>query len=626
MSNIIDDIRAEADQDVISVFSLACFDQNHIHDVHQVHKKEIDQEMLHQNISIVDSVILQGKDNPGLYAGSELIAALKFIREHSDEDWVRLRVRIKREKPSGVRLDKIDDGSRPENEVSGEGSVAAALVTLVKSRCELFYDETTRGAFVTISTEGVDKTMNIRSVAFTDWLSYAYYKESGGLSASESAVKQAVSAISGLCKYEGKEARVFLRIGKREDAGAYYLFMADEKSRAIEITSAGWKLLEQYPVKFWEPESSRPLPAPSPGGSIERLWEFANIPKEDRPLILAWILDAYRIDTPFPVLELNGMQGSAKSSTQKRLRRLIDPCGVDLRSAPKNIEDVFVSAGNNWLVSYENLSHLTPQMQDAFCTMATGGGYASRTLFTNGDETIIEIKRPVVINSIPSVITAQDLTDRAVHVELPELATYREEAEIERDFEEALPRIFGGLLDLFVQTLAYLPKVALNNPPRMVDFTKLGEAMMQSDGAAAGSFTDLYRNNRKESVLRSIESSPVASAVVDMAEGVDVDTVFHGTYKELLDRLLTYKGDNEGWPKSAKGLANSLKRQSPALKEAGVIIVPEIGRQQNNRGRFVTIRKSVHSVHDVHSFDRNGSEEKKTAVLSDFISRDAEPF
>ena len=92
MSNIIDDIRAEADQDVISVFSLACFDQNHIHDVHQVHKKEIDQEMLHQNISIVDSVILQGKDNPGLYAGSELIAALKFIREHSDEDWVRLRV------------------------------------------------------------------------------------------------------------------------------------------------------------------------------------------------------------------------------------------------------------------------------------------------------------------------------------------------------------------------------------------------------------------------------------------------------------------------------------------------------------------------------------------------------
>jgi hypothetical protein len=265
-------------------------------------------------------------------------------------------------------------------------------------------------------------------------------------------------------------------------------------------------------------------------------------------------------------------------------------------------------------------------MQDALCTISTGGGFASRTLFTNGEETVIEVKRPVVINSIPNVVTAQDLTDRAIHVELPEIFTYREESEIEKAFEEALPEIFGSLLDLFVQALSFLPQIKQTKPPRMADFTALGEAMMQSAGASAGAFTELYRENRKESVLRAIESSPVATALLEMMRERRYEGGFDGTYKELSEVLLPYKQDNEGWPKAARGLASALKRQSPALRSAGLIVVPEQGaHKQSNKGRSVSIRKSEQvNMVNIVSLESTGKE--KTTTNDAEWNDDGRPF
>jgi hypothetical protein len=140
-------------------------------------------------------------------------------------------------------------------------------------------------------------------------------------------------------------------------------------------------------------------------GDVGLLWQHTNIPAHSRVMVLAWLLDCFRPDTPFPVLELVGEQGSAKSTTQSVLRSLVDPNKVMLRGRPKTVEDVFVAAANNWLVSYENLSGLTPEQQDAFCTLATGGGFASRQLYTNGEEHVMETKRPVVLNGIAVVAT-----------------------------------------------------------------------------------------------------------------------------------------------------------------------------------------------------------------------------
>jgi hypothetical protein len=278
------------------------------------------------------------------------------------------------------------------------------------------------------------------------------------------------------------------------------------------------------------------LPIPKHGGNIDLIWRFINVQETDRLLILAWILESYRNETPKPVLSLCGTQGSAKSSTQDRIRQLVDNNAVNLRSAPKSVQDIFVGASCNWLISYENLSHLSAPIQDAFCTLATGGGFAARTLYSDDDETIIDAKRPIIINGIPNVITAQDLTDRAICLELPRIS-YKEEIVLEKEWQAALPSIFGGLLDLFVMTLKQMPKVKLVNPPRMADFARLGEAMMQAQGADDGEFTKLYRANLNEGVSRAMESSPAAIALCELARThSEGSIVFHGTVAKPIEQ------------------------------------------------------------------------------------------
>ena len=136
------------------------------------------------------------------------------------------------------------------------------------------------------------------------------------------------------------------------------------------------------------------------------------------------------------------------------------------------------------MVSYENLSHLQPELQDAFCTLATGGGFADRTLYTNKEETIIEVKRPVVLNGISVLVTAQDLLDRTLHIDLPRILKRKTEKDIEIELEENKQRIFGGLLDLLAKALQILPSVKIDQEdlPRMADFSYLGEAVYRALG------------------------------------------------------------------------------------------------------------------------------------------------
>ncbi len=597
--------------------------QSHVHHVHHVHQTGIDEQELERCVSVVEDVIRRGKDEPGLYGGEDFRGAWRYIYENSHEQRLRLRVDIKKNKPSGVPLAEIDlfafgsDGGESQ-------SVADELVSLATSNGELFFDETTRDGFVTVSNE----TMKVRSVRFADWMSYRYYKETGGSSASDAALKQACSTLSGICQHEGKPGRVFLRAGQHNETGAYYLHGIGEEWRIVEVMATGWWLLDVAPVKFWKSGSGMPFPTPVSGGDIGKLWELVNIPKEERLLVLAWILEAWRPDTPFPVLELCGVQGSAKSNTQKRLRSLIDVSSAPLRALPKNVEDAFVSAGNNWVVSLDNVSHLSAGLQDAFCIMATDGAYAARTLFTNADETVITIKRPILLSGINNVVTAQDLISRTVHIELPVIEGRRRlESELDAAFNEAWPEIFGGLLDLFVKTLAMLPNTELPaDALRMADFNHLGEAMAQSMGYEKGVFTALYRGNYQESVQRAMESCPVALAVILMAEDSAYEIVFDGTYKELLGKLILFRIDNEGWPKSEKGLANTLKRQLPALQEVGVILIPETGAKKSKKGRRIVIRKGERGEHSELENVRNAPEKNISPVGSGLIEHDGEPF
>jgi ABC-type protease/lipase transport system fused ATPase/permease subunit len=103
-----------------------------------------------------------------------------------------------------------------------------------------------------------------------------------------------------------------------------YLDLADEQWRVIEVDTNGWRVASDVPVRFLRPAGMMPLPMPEGGGSIEDLRMFMNV-EDDFKVIVAFLLGSLRPTGPFAHLELLGEQGSAKSTTARIIRSLIDP-------------------------------------------------------------------------------------------------------------------------------------------------------------------------------------------------------------------------------------------------------------------------------------------------------------
>jgi putative DNA primase/helicase len=64
-----------------------------------------------------------------------------------------------------------------------------------------------------------------------------------------------------------------------------------------------------------------------------------------------------------------------------------------------------IAAGNGWVVAFDNLSYLSPEMSDALCCLARGFGFATRTLHTDDDETLIAAAWPLILNGIEDMAT-----------------------------------------------------------------------------------------------------------------------------------------------------------------------------------------------------------------------------
>ncbi len=496
-------------------------------------------------------------------------AALATLRSLKDQDfasWVRLRERLKR---AGVGISELDKqlqrgsgaSSAPEDE-----SVADRLIALARARCELMHDSQ-REAFAVFEAAGARQVYPVRARGFSDYLTHAYYTEHDR-APSEQALKVALTTLCGQAVFEGATCEVFTRVAKTESG--FWLDLCNDAWQAVQITATGWSVVAGRAVPlFTRSASMRPLPVPERGGTLDELWPLVNIPEPERLPVLAWLLECLRADTPHVVLELVGEQGSAKTSTQRALRRLIDPNQADLRAAPKSVEDVWIAARNSHMVSLENLSHLHPQYQDALCVLATGGGYSARTLYTNTEETILDLRRPIVLNGISVIVTQQDLLDRTLHVDLPTIHARELAGELEARFEAAHPKLLGALLDLFVKTLAELQTVVIapEQRPRMADFAALGEAVFRVHGRPPGAFLDHYSTMRTDGVLRTIDASPVGAALIEyLRETADG---FAGTLAELLSRLERHRPNGEAWPRSPKGLGDALRRLAPALRQVG---------------------------------------------------------
>jgi Toprim domain len=504
-------------------------------------------------------------------------------------------------------------GASPKSKEKTErNSQASFLVELAAERCELFTDSQGEAyaAFPVAHGEAEPhrETHNVRSRGFSRWLRLCFYAERRGSPSSEG-MSSAVKTIEAKAHYDGARHEVFLRSANLGDR--VYVDLCDDDWRAIEIDSDGWRVINDVPVHFRREAGMQPLPAPSmidPKKGIARLKEVLCLRDErDLVVIVAWELAALAGRPPFTVLVFLGEPGSTKTSAAFVARSLVDP-----NAAPLRANEIFVAAVHSRVVAYNNLSHVPDWLSDGICVVSEGSGESQRELFTNADESLIVACAPFLVTSIENVIRRGDLAQRTLYVHLANVSDKERmtEEEFKQKFRRAHADILGALCSAVAHGLRTEKTLKIGALPRMANFYKWATAC---EGALwpKGTFAAAFEANAlgaTEDVIESCKAAfqlrlliiergewtgiatqllvelvayvrrPVREAAAAYAKATEAGKYADraevekaaADLREAREKARDTLGD--GWPKAANALSGKLKRASPALRKAGIVI------------------------------------------------------
>lgn len=478
--------------------------------------------------------------------------------------------------------------SPTEDEPKKKRPSAGDILVDIGLSFDLWHDATG----IAYASRGRD-TRAVRSKGFKHLLVGEYFGQVGDSPKTE-AISNALTTIEAYANHKGGEQVAHTRIA--EHGGRVYLHLADVENTVIEIDTKGWRECAKPPVYFRRSAGMLPLPKPQPGGTLDDLRHFVNCPDESAfALLKAWLSGCFRPNGPFPLIVMTGEQGSAKSTTGRVLKRLLDPSSAPLRTEPKEARDLMIAAKNALICGLDNISHLPAWLSDALCRLATGGGFATRELYTNDDEMIFEAKRPVILNGIENFVTRGDLLERSILLNHPTISEEKRkpESELWAAFDLAHPKLLGALLDRIVAGLRELPNVKLDRLPRMADFAMFAVACERGTNEAP-LFSAAYAANQSGACEQSLEVSPVPSALVKFMTHRER---WEGTASELLDALAahTNKPDAKDWPKAAHVLTGKLTRLAPNLRRVHGLNV-EMTRTKEKR--LVTITRIAENSRD----------------------------
>lgn len=388
-------------------------------------------------------------------------------------------------------------------------------------------------------------------------------------------VEKVIRMLTFKAKRAGERLKVFHRVAST--GSEWFLDLANNAFEAVSISEGGWNIVKNIPVKFVKNKNTLPLPFPVRGGDIKILKEFLNLHNDDDfILFLAFCLGSMKDAREYPILIIQGGQGSSKSTTARILKELIDPGRPVLRSFSRREEDIFIAAKNSHLVCYDNLSGISNAASDSLCKIATGCGMATRKLYTDTDESCIELSRPIVINGIDELAARADLADRSIVLHLPKISEEKRRSgpAIWESFEIRKSEILGALLDALAYGHKRRKSLVLKKSPRMAEFALTACSSLEFFGYSVEKTLSVLFANRAEIAMEAVEANSVGRAIKSF---MATRTLWRGNATKLLTLLNRDIPDDERrslyWPKVAPTLGKEINRLAPSLKLEGIDVI-----------------------------------------------------
>ncbi|WP_282753947.1 CHC2 zinc finger domain-containing protein [Desulfuromonas thiophila] len=453
-----------------------------------------------------------------------------------------------------------DDDTSPERSRSNRG--APRLLAMLAGQPLLC--DSTGGTYVQI--DGDVLPLDPKNPRLGEVLAARYYAATG-----QTIGREALTAVCQILSHQARQTGELAPMANRCTAVGDALVFDLGNRRAVRITPGAWQVTEPAPGTFRDWQHKRPHPEPARGGNLRRLLDFVRVAPEDAELFLFSLVASLAPGLSRPALNVEGPQGSGKSSAARKMKRLLDPGTPEISMIPRKTEDLDLILSRHSVAVLDNVSFVTPELADYFCGLITGAGLLRRVLHTTSELLEIDVDVLLIFTGISALSNRPDLTERMLKIRLERIADdeRRTDRELDAEFAEALPEILGGLFDALAGGLALLPDYRPPRLPRLAEFCRLAAACAEAaEPGGGGRYLAAFFKNQGNQYQELAESDGFFAATL---EALRTKNPLEGSFKEICDHLkeIANPGPKEKFP-TAHSLRRTLERLAVAFESAGV--------------------------------------------------------
>jgi len=466
---------------------------------------------------------------------------------------------------SDVFEDIVQEEANARHSTRKKRSQADRLVDYaLDSKAELFVDQV--GAPHAL-LDGEAVPLNTRSY---NWLRGLMW-EAEEISTGGEGLKTASGMLAAFAAKSGKVRELHTRSAWHEGKVYYQL----GPRRVVRVDRGGWEIEENPPVVFRSVPNLKPLPDPERGGTLDALENLINLKSErDRRMCKVHAATLPLPHIPRPILQTTGVMGSGKTTAGRVIKRLLDPTAPEtVRVDPR---DFLQKASHSYIVMLDNVNSVPEWAVDVLCRLVTGEADSKRSLYTDDEDFIYEMKRAVLLNGINAPTDRGDAQDRTLPVELQRIPDRerRSEEDLWQTFEGEHGRLLGAIFDTLAKTLRAKETLRLHRRPRLADWGEYAAAAYSVLGWGVERFLEDWGEVVKVQNQGTLDGSPVAQAILSFMESrnewTGLASELHAKLEVEAEEMNINIKREKTWPKSPSWLWRRIREVLPLLMAMGV--------------------------------------------------------
>ena len=330
--------------------------------------------------------------------------------------------------------------------------------------------------------------------------------------------------------------------------------LCDELGQVVEITPDGFEVKDLRSVdgEPWFRKNTtmltqaRPIRPDDVYEALEKARDVLNVDANQWKVILAVLIGAYFSSIVRPGWWLTSPEGAGKTTRGRMIAGWVDPTDylggrINLKRDPR---DARAKAMGVYVFSIDNLTHMSQDENDFWCTLHTGVSETVRQLHSDNTLLNYSYRRVGLATSLtlPEGLKG-DALRRLVHVELPDTDDNLGTETLWKTYAKIAPEVLGALFSVLSGILAHLDEALAADLPGCPEMSDFARRLFAADLAfpRLGGLYEAYKSHITGLLVKVGLEDPFVQLILELLR-MPKGNPFEGSPAELLKKLRNVAG------------------------------------------------------------------------------------